>query len=205
MTKRLVAGVGINDAGYETQHHEYYINDVGKKKRRLIWICPYYKKWIKMLYRSCDNNTKSSNLSYKDCSVCEDWKLFSNFKDWVDTQACVGWEDLQLDKDLLSTGDKLYSPETCCLLSRTVNGFLRDELSSGGKYLIGVSPSKSPNYPFEARCRDPFKIRKRYIASYATEIEAHNAWKLRKHQYAMELSELEENPRVREALMCRYL
>lgn len=51
---------------------------------------------------------------------------------------------------------------------------------------------------------DPLKIRPKHIGYYSTELEAHLAWKERKHKYALEIAEKEEDPRVKIALLNRY-
>ena len=49
-TKKLVYGVGINDADYVTRKWETIeVND--KQKQKLVWICPYYSVWTHMLER----------------------------------------------------------------------------------------------------------------------------------------------------------
>lgn len=50
-TKRLVYGVGINDAGYVTQKFQRLLDANGKKLTKRIWTCPYYLKWAQILER----------------------------------------------------------------------------------------------------------------------------------------------------------
>lgn len=46
----LVRGFGINDADYNV-----YITGSGDNgKRKVIWVCPFYRKWIHMLERCYD-------------------------------------------------------------------------------------------------------------------------------------------------------
>ena len=48
--KKLIYGVGINDADYVVKKWEEagYIN--GKRKRKQVWMCPYYRVWADMLF-----------------------------------------------------------------------------------------------------------------------------------------------------------
>lgn len=41
--RKLVCGVGINDADYVVKKQETigYVN--GKRKQKLIWVCPFYQ------------------------------------------------------------------------------------------------------------------------------------------------------------------
>ena len=40
--KKLVYGVGTNDAGYVVQKWETIVVD-GKRKQELVWACQYYR------------------------------------------------------------------------------------------------------------------------------------------------------------------
>jgi hypothetical protein len=91
----------------------------GKRRRKLVWQCPYYRKWFNMIRRCYDTNYLYRH-TYQDVSVCDDWLTFSNFRSWMMGQ---DWENKALDKDLLGDG-KLYSPNTCCFLPQSINNFL---------------------------------------------------------------------------------
>jgi hypothetical protein len=47
-----------------------------------------------------------------------------------------------LDKDILIPGNKVYSPDTCCLVTQHINTLLTSCTSSRGDYPVGVSYSK---------------------------------------------------------------
>ena len=49
--RKLVRGVGVNDSDYATQKWETigYVN--GRQKRKLIWMCPFYRTWKSMIDR----------------------------------------------------------------------------------------------------------------------------------------------------------
>jgi len=102
--KKLVYGVGINDADYVTQKWETisYVN--GKQKQNLVWECHYYRTWCGMLMRCYSAKHQERNPTYKGCSVSEEWLRFSNFKSWMERQ---DFEGMQLDKDLLFEGNKV--------------------------------------------------------------------------------------------------
>jgi len=91
MKDRLVCGVGINDADYPTRRYKT-VN--GKSK--LVWTCPFWRKWKDMISRCYSERELEKYPTYKGCSVCEDWLYFSRFKAWMEKQA---WEGLVLDKD----------------------------------------------------------------------------------------------------------
>lgn len=66
-------------------------------------------------------------MDVKHCTICNEWRNFQNFADWY------LWYDNQLnhstgikyhiDKDVLQWNqvNKVYSPQTCCLLPRDIN------------------------------------------------------------------------------------
>lgn len=77
-----------------------------------------YYKWKNMVQRCYDKKVhKKYKPEYKDKSVCEEWLNYSNFKIWFDEHyvPCKN-NQIDLDKDLLVQGNKIYSPETCVLL-----------------------------------------------------------------------------------------
>lgn len=193
---RLIYGVGINDANYEVQKFEKVDN-----KWKQTWICPIYQRWKDTITRGYSEKFKERNPTYKDCTVDEGWHRFSNFKKWMDDQ---DWEGKCLDKDLLFPGNKVYSPETCVFIDKRVNNFLTDSGKTRGEFLIGVHFHKRDN-TFQSHCKDPFKINTEYLGIFNTEQSAHEAWRKTKHKYALQLAELETDPRIIEALSTRYL
>lgn len=100
------------------------------------WKTPLYQVWKSMLRRCYSQKEKLRLPTYIGCSVCEDWKLLSNFVNWAEPLYHPG---LYLDKDIISPGNKVYSPETCCFVSRTLNQLLTDSAATRGPYPIGVS------------------------------------------------------------------
>jgi hypothetical protein len=198
----IVLGVGINDADYHVTRNKNTkeLRKNGKFKTKVVWTCPYYRKWTAMLTRCYNTKRLALFPSYVVCSVCKEWLTFSKFKIWMETQ---DWEGKQLDKDLLSVGNKVYGPDNCVFITGSINTFLTDNLSSRGKYLLGCH--RRSHGKFRALCTDPFKTRSKVIGTYSTELEAHFAWKERKHMYACALSRLSTIESVRYALRNRYI
>lgn len=126
-SRKLVYGVGINDADYPLYEYEEYINSDGKKCTKTVWRCPFYKTWCSMLQRACCEKFKRKFPSYSDVTVSEDWKVFSKFRSWMEKQ---DWEDMQLDKDLLSKDKKIYSAETCAFIPQFLNSAFNRDLNN---------------------------------------------------------------------------
>jgi len=134
-----IYGVGINDAGYKAH--------IASSNKTLV--CPYYIRWSNMIKRCYSDEFHDRNPTYIECSVCDEWLLFSNFKSWMVKQ---NWEGMELDKDVIFPDNKLYSPDTCCFIPKSLNALLTDSGSSRGKYPQGVSWHKATK-KFQARVR----------------------------------------------------
>ena len=202
MSNNLVFGVGLNNANYRVVHKEDLPKVNGKRKRKLVWACPFYLKWQAMLTRCYSKAYLNSRPSYKGCTVCEEWLTFSNFRKWMITKE---WEGMQLDKDLLVLGNKVYSPETCVFVDRKINNFLTDSGKARGDHLIGVFWCKRDKWLI-AQVSNPMSGRRENLGFFSTEIEAHLAWKKRKCELAFELSNSEYviEEKVKIALRLRY-
>lgn len=199
--KKVIHGWGINDVDYNVTEG---VKENGKW--RIVWRCPYYTCWAGMIERAKCLKFKSKHLTYKDCDITEDWKYLSNFIKWVDSQPNRDWVNCVPDKDLLIEGNKLYSTDTVVFVSAGVNGFILDSAAKRGNYLVGVSWHTKGN-KFQAHCKNPLNPKSRkdyYLGLFATELEAHLAWKTKKHEYACTLASLQSDPRVIEALRNRY-
>jgi len=198
--QKLVFGVGINDAGYVVKKWETlgYVN--GKQKRRLVWECPYYRTWKEMLRRCYSAKLQERHPTYKGCSVSEEWLRFSNFRSWMVEQ---DFEEMQLDKDILFSGNKVYSEETCVFVSKVVNMFTTDSGASRGELLIGVCWHKGEG-KFQSRCCNPFTKKQEHLGLFTCELEAHQAWLKRKLELAHLLAAEQTDERVAKALIERY-
>lgn len=81
----------------------------------------HYIKWFSMFNRCYDEKYHEKQPKYKDCEVSKEFHCFQDFAKWMDEN----WYDypqmLELDKDLLVEGNKVYSPNTCCFIPKEVN------------------------------------------------------------------------------------
>lgn len=92
----------------------------GKKGCQHNYKHPLYVIWMSMRMRCYNKNEKS----YKDYGgrgvvICEEWlNSFQSFFDWAISN---GWKKgLFIDKDIKSDS-KIYSPETCSIVTRAEN------------------------------------------------------------------------------------
>jgi len=191
----LVHGIGVNNATYTVTKHEK-IN--GKWKQ--VWRCPYYAVWEGMLNRCYGVPVLEKYPTYQGCSVCPEWIYFMTFKAWMETQ---NWQGKELDKDILFEGNKVYSPEACRFVERDLNKFLLDSGRSRGEWPLGVSWHKA-NGKFQARCCNPLTKEREHLCYFDCPNEAHEAWRKKKHQHALTLADLQDDPLIAEALRNRF-
>ena len=90
-----VYGVGILGAKYPIT-----INSILTKE---------YTLWCSMLKRCYSNAYKKRQPTYKGCEVSNDFKNYEYFYEWCHKQVGFNNKDWQLDKDLLTKGNKVYS------------------------------------------------------------------------------------------------
>lgn len=201
--KKLVFGVGFNDTDYRVQECESW-RENGKLKRKLVWACPYYKKWVHMLERCYSERIQQKQPTYRGCYVYEPWLTFSNFKSWMEQQE---WGGMQLDKDILCEGNKEYCPDKCVFVPREVNNFLTAREAVRGNCKIGVTVNHSRRTnPYRARCGNPITKEYEHLGYFPTEQEAYNTYKKRKYEVAIELanSKYVTDDRVKNALIGRF-
>lgn len=99
-----------------------------------------YGRWHHILERCYGENITARNITYKDCSVCNEWHNFQNFKKWFDDNYyTVDNERMCIDKDILHKGNKIYSPETCLIVPDNINKLFIRGSSRRGNTPIGVS------------------------------------------------------------------
>lgn len=183
-------GVGINDSDYNTQP---YVD--GKRVK-----CPFYSRWHCMLNRCYNELTLAKRPTYKDCTVCEEWLTFSNFKRWMAHQ---DWKGKDLDKDLLVTGNKVYSPETCVFVDRVVNNFLTDSAAARGNFPLGVYYN-TYSRKFLAKVKNPFTKKQEHLGLFTCPNLAHLVWRKHKLKLALKLAATQSDHRVALALVERY-
>lgn len=190
MSHKLIYGVGINDANYKASS---IIN--GKRV-----TCPYISTWRGILRRCYNAGYQSKNPTYVGCSVSEEWKTFSNFKRWMETQ---DWQGKQLDKDILFKNNRQYNSTSCAFVDRRTNLFLTDHGNSRGKFMLGVHWSKAAG-KFRAQCRTG-EGNQVFLGYFDCELSAHLAWKKYKYDLACKLADEQTDVRVAVALRQRYL
>lgn len=160
-----------------------------------------YRLWNAMITRCYNENLRFKHESYKDCHVSEEWRYLSNFKEWCNNQIGFDQEGFHLDKDILVKGNKVYSPETCCIVPPELNCALAGNKSVRGALPQGVIYN-STKTRYRARIQRSNKWES--LGAYDTPEEAFDAYKPVKEAHIKSLAEKWKDkidPRVYEALM----
>lgn len=132
-----------------------------------------YITWCNMLRRCYNTKEKERYPKYKNVICCEKWLLYENFYEWLHSQSNFDkWfngNKWAIDKDILFKGNKIYSPETCCLVPSNVNGLFLKHDATRGCLPIGVSIHGNG---FQARYHNPITNKETYIGEYNTPEDA---------------------------------
>ena len=184
-SRRLIQGVGINDAHYFTQHK---VN--GKMTK-----CPFYWSWVHMIERCYDKKLHDRYPNYRDCTVSKEWLIFSNFKSWMEMQ---NWQGKDLDKDIILPGNKIYSPETCVFITSQVNSLLNNCGSRRGRHPQGVHFNKASN-KFIAHCSVDGK--KKYLGIFTMLEQAEKEYKRFKSDLIIKIANKQTDIRIKNGLL----
>lgn len=163
-------GVATNDADYVTNVFERLPNG----KHKFVWKCPVYGTWKDAIRRGFSYKTKLRQPTYKDVTVCPEWLLFSNFRNWWVENNVRGW---QLDKDILQKGNLVYCPDSCIYVPRHVNNLLTDSAAIRGDYPLGVTKDKNL---FRAQISTIISRTRKFLGCFNTPEQAHEAWQIGK-------------------------
>ena len=147
-----------------------------------------YCEWKGMIYRCFDSKTKTKNPAYKDVTCCAEWLVFDNFYDWIINQEnyqTLNGTKWNIDKDILFKWNKIYSPDTCCIVPPHVNLLFLRKVGQRGKYPIGVSYNKEKK-KFSAQCKN--RSVSKLIGRYDTPEAAFKAYKQYKENLIQEIA-----------------
>ena len=167
----LIYGVGFNDRKYKTRIE-------GKNVKE-------YSLWINVLYRCCSEIYKKNNKSYEGCRISENFKSYSFFYEWCQSQKGFLIEKWEIDKDVLLKGNKIYSEDTCVFIPPCLNLMLTKRENKRGDCKIGVSKKRKK---FVAQCSVDGKST--YIGIFEKEEDAFYAYKKFKESEVKRITEI---------------
>lgn len=181
---KKIQGVGVNDADYPV-----FQRIDGRKV-----CCPFYASWTRMLARCYRKAFHISHASYINATVANEWLLFSVFRSWMIDQ---DWKGLELDKDILIPGNKTYSPETCCFVTRSVNSLLNDHAAARGECPMGVYWNKTSK-KFLAQIKIDGKLK--HLGLFSDPDHAEDAYRTAKSAHLVDIANGVDDDRVADGL-----
>lgn len=108
-----------------------------------------YISWRGMLERIYEPHLDFHFRNYSDVTICSEWHNFQNFAAWYydfirqypnPNNVDFSWN---VDKDFRIPGNRVYSPDACCVIPGPINSLLTDRELCRGEYPIGVIPQGS--------------------------------------------------------------
>ena len=113
--------------------------DDGNGKNKIDRSLPGYNSWHGMLDRCYGTDSHKLKRTYTECNVCKEWLNLYNFNEWyVNNYYSIPGEKMELDKDILVRGNKIYSPETCVFVPKRINLLILKSERKRGEFPIGV-------------------------------------------------------------------
>lgn len=188
----LVKGIGFND-------RKSPVSVGGRHTKE-------YALWNSVLHR-CTEKFWLDRPTYKGTTCSENFKSYSFFYKWCQTQIGFGNKDengrsWHLDKDILLKGNNIYSDDTCVFVPARINTLLIKCDASRGDWPVGVFWDKKRGM-FKAQSRDG-NSKKKHLGCFKTLEESFKAYKTFKEAVIKEVANEYKDqldPRAYQALL----
>lgn len=97
-----------------------------------------YQQWTNMMTRCYYSKYHERFPTYIGCKVDDQWHNYQEFAEWCNWQ--IGFKDgYVLDKDILTKGNKSYSPETCVFVPKEINSLVVTQVKEDKGVPAGIS------------------------------------------------------------------
>ena len=148
-----------------------------------------YDVWRRMIERCYSSKYHDREPTYIDCEVHKLWHNFQTFSEWFENNFYqIEGQRMELDKDILCKGNKMYSPDACVFVPQRINSLFIKRDNDRGDYPLGVTRI---NKKYRAYCHIDKK--NKYLGTYTTPEQAFQAYKNFKEQYIKEIAEEYKN------------
>lgn len=139
-----------------------------------------YIIWNDLIRRCYSVKFKEKYPTYVNCTLDSDWLVFSKFKEDISGMIGYGFDDWQLDKDILFKGNKHYGVNTCCFVPRCLNTIVLTATTKRGGCPVGVTMKSKvgAKKPYSAQIK--VKGTQKHLGSFATPEEAFSCYKKHK-------------------------
>lgn len=105
-----------------------------------------YDRWKGILRRCYTEKERFKNPTYIDCIVDEQWLNFQNFAQWWNENYYeIDGEQMQVDKDILHKGNKIYSPNSCIFVPQDINILFTKRHRNKDSLPMGINYDKKRN------------------------------------------------------------
>lgn len=150
-----------------------------------------YKHWYAMMRRVYNNKQLELKPSYEYVNVCEEWHNYTQFKKWYDDNYYqIDNQIMEIDKDILQKGNKIYCPEKCIFVPHEINSLFIKRDRGRGDLPIGVTyKKKNKKYCSNCNMHINGKVVYKHLGLFNTPEEAFNAYKKQKEQYIKEVAD----------------
>lgn len=177
-----VYGLGVMDCDYQTTYKNGLFAEDGTCIYPPGWTCPVVNLWRGIVQRCSSFKFKEKNPTYIECDLDQRWVRFSGFKAWYDMNFQEG---LELDKDVLFEGNKVYGPDTCAFVPQFINSLILVAVKNKSPIMMGVSylnktrdMKQELQKPYYAKVS--YKDKSKSLGTFGTKEEAHKAWQIGK-------------------------
>ena len=147
--------------------------------------------WRAMLERVV---TKNDGLlrTYANVTVCNSWCDYQVFAEWAENNYYeIPALRMELDKDILIKGNKIYSPETCVFVPHNINTLFVKADKSRGDLPIGVYWHER-DQEYRAQCSyitDTGTRKNKWLGGHSNQEDACLAYKRFKESHIKEIAE----------------
>ena len=144
-----------------------------------------YTTWSSMIGRCYSDNKRIQRECYEKVEVATEWHNFQNLAKWHEENYPKDFPEIewQLDKDILSNGSKIYSPNTCIFVPKPINLlFTVDRSLKEADLPIGVTRKENK---YSARINKYGKLCN--LGHFNTPEEAHQVYKNAKKELLEEM------------------
>lgn len=173
---------------------------VGKFKSRVNGRpSKYYAVWQAMFTRCYSKKSLEIHPTYKGCEVDEGWWNYQNFAEWYEKNQFSGM-GYDLDKDVITQGNKTYSETTCAFIPREINSLLTKCSRAHGEVNLEGVAIRGSGYSVQTSINGVVL----FIGLFRCPQEAHQAYVVAKETYVKEVANKWRgriDERVYEALM----
>jgi len=138
-----------------------------------------YLAWTNMLGRVYSDKFEM----YADCKICEEWHDYQNFAEWFNRQPNSKEPGYELNKDTVNARGKLYSPETCELISKQRNNALIREQKTNKSGTTGVQIVHLKRKGIVYRVHISIDAVPTYLGTFSTIAEAKEVYENAKLSY----------------------